>query len=87
MKSVDEMVEQMSLDEKLALIAGKDAWHISGVPSAGLSPVMITDGPHGLRKRQPRSAGIGSCDMLSSCMSYGIQLGRGGSVHGGTGAW
>ena len=25
--------------------------------------------------------------MLSSCMSYGIQLGRGCAVHGGSGTW
>ena len=64
MKSVDEMVEQMSLDEKLALIAGKDAWHISGVPSAGLSPVMITDGPHGLRKQMEGSDNLGQQESV-----------------------
>ena len=59
MKEVDEIVRRMSLDEKIALIAGSDAWHISGVPSAGLSPIMITDGPHGLRKQMEGSDNLG----------------------------
>ena len=64
MKDVDEIVRRMSLDEKIALMAGGDAWHISGVPSAGLSSVMITDGPHGLRKQMEGSDNLGQQESV-----------------------
>ena len=64
MKDVDEIVRRMSLDEKIALMAGGDAWHISGVPSAGLSPIMITDGPHGLRKQMEGSDNLGQQESV-----------------------
>ncbi len=59
MKTVDEIVKNMTLDEKIALISGMDAWHMEGVPSAGLKPVMVTDGPHGLRKQTGGSDNLG----------------------------
>ncbi len=56
---VQEIVSRMSLDEKLRLIAGKDYWHMEGVESAGLPPVMLTDGPHGLRKQAEAADHLG----------------------------
>ena len=59
MKTVDEIVKNMTRDEKIALIAGKNFWQMEGVPSAGLKPVMLTDGPHGLRKQAAAADHLG----------------------------
>lgn len=48
---IEKILSTMTLDEKIALLAGKDSWHTQGVESSGLDPVMVTDGPHGLRKQ------------------------------------
>ena len=40
MKTVDQIVRAMTLDEKIALIAGKNFWQMEGVPSAGLEQIM-----------------------------------------------
>lgn len=45
------IVAALSLEEKVRLLSGRDFWHLEAVTSAGLPAVMITDGPHGLRKQ------------------------------------
>lgn len=46
------LVQQMSLEEKAGLCSGKGFWHLKAVERLGLKSVMVTDGPHGLRKQQ-----------------------------------
>lgn len=46
----------MSLEEKALLTSGDGAWHTREV--GHLSSVMMTDGPHGLRKQSDNSDGI-----------------------------
>ena len=50
-KRAQEIVSQLSLEEKAALCTGVDFWHVGGVERFNLKPVNITDGPHGLRKQ------------------------------------
>lgn len=40
----------MSLEQKAAFVSGYDYWHLEEAPEPGLPKIMITDGPHGLRK-------------------------------------
>ena len=51
MLSVKQLVAQMTLEEKAALCQGADAWHTAGVKRLGVPGIMMTDGPHGLRKQ------------------------------------
>ncbi len=48
-----EILEKLTLEEKVGLCSGKDAWFLKGVMRADLPSIMITDGPHGLRKKAP----------------------------------
>ena len=52
MKNTD-LLSRMTLEEKVALLSGKDFWHLRGNTRLGLPELMITDGPHGLRKQNP----------------------------------
>lgn len=45
------LIAEMSLEEKASLCSGKDFWHLQGIDRLKLEPVMVTDGPHGLRKQ------------------------------------
>ncbi len=48
-----ELLSKMTLEEKVALLSGKDFWHLRGNVRLGIPELMITDGPHGLRKQNP----------------------------------
>lgn len=46
---IKEVVEQLTLEEKAALCSGIDFWHTTPIPRMGIPPIMMADGPHGLR--------------------------------------
>ena len=48
-----ELINKMTLEEKVALCSGKDGWYLKGVDRLGVPEIMLTDGPHGLRKHNP----------------------------------
>ena len=50
-------VAGLSVPQKASLCLGSDYWHTAGVSEFGIEPVMLSDGPHGLRKQpQPGEA-------------------------------
>lgn len=46
-----ELISQMTLEEKAGMCSGADFWRLKGVERLGIPSVMVTDGPHGLRKQ------------------------------------
>ncbi|WP_432562675.1 glycoside hydrolase family 3 C-terminal domain-containing protein [Kineococcus sp. SYSU DK003] len=46
-----ELLAQLTLEEKAALLDGSDFWHTEPVQRLGIPALMVTDGPHGLRKQ------------------------------------
>ena len=52
------LVQQMTVEEKASLCSGESTWFLQGVERLGLEPVMVTDGPHGLRKQDRRSSNL-----------------------------
>lgn len=52
MKHAD-LIAKMSLKQKTTLCSGKDFWHLASFPELGIPEIMVTDGPHGLRKQNP----------------------------------
>jgi beta-glucosidase len=45
------VLAQLTLEEKAALLDGSDFWHTEPVERLGVPALMVTDGPHGLRKQ------------------------------------
>ena len=56
---IQKMISEMTLEEKTALLSGKDFWHLKGVERLGIPEIMVTDGPHGLRKQAGTSDHLG----------------------------
>lgn len=46
---VDSLLEQLTLEEKVSLLAGKDFWHTVPIPRLGIPSVRVSDGPNGVR--------------------------------------
>ena len=49
---VKNVVKRMTLKEKAAMCAGADFWRTMPVERLGIPYVMVSDGPHGLRKQE-----------------------------------
>jgi beta-glucosidase len=45
------LVAEMTLEEKASLCSGKNFWLLKGIDRLEIPEIMITDGPHGLRKQ------------------------------------
>ncbi|MBE6023067.1 MAG: glycosyl hydrolase [Cellulosilyticum sp.] len=44
------LLNQLTLTEKLELLIGEDMWHTKAIERLGLDSIRMCDGPHGLRK-------------------------------------
>ncbi len=51
MKKIADLIKKMTLEEKAGLLSGLDQWHTKPVERLGVPSVMMTDGPHGMRKQ------------------------------------
>ena len=68
MINVNEIMNQLTLEEKVCLLSGHKSWHTNKVSRVGLPSIFLTDGPHGLRKKKDgdKVAGLGQTE-LSTC--------------------
>ena len=61
-----ELVARMSLEEKASLLSGADFWHTKAVERLGIRPVMVSDGPHGLRKQDDKADHLGVNESIKA---------------------
>lgn len=48
--NIDIIMKELTLEEKASLCSGLDFWHTKPVERLDIPSVMVSDGPHGLRK-------------------------------------
>jgi beta-glucosidase len=46
---VSELLAQMTLEEKISLLSGKDSWQTVSIERLHIPSITMTDGPHGVR--------------------------------------
>lgn len=65
-RDVKEIVRQMTLEEKAGMCSGKDFWHLKSVERLGIPEVMVSDGPHGLRKQAENGDHLGINESIKA---------------------
>ncbi len=52
-KQIEDLVKELTLDEKIGMIHGAGLFRTAGVPRLGIPPVKMSDGPMGVRNEFP----------------------------------
>ena len=63
---VKKLVSQMTLEEKAGLCSGQDFWHTKAIERLGIPAVMVSDGPHGLRKQDEKADHLGVNESIKA---------------------
>ena len=66
MPDIDRIVEQMTLEEKAALCTGASAWTTTPVERLGVPELLVSDGPHGVR-RVPDIHAVAAQSLPATC--------------------
>lgn len=66
-QKVHHLLNAMTLDEKIALMAGVDDWHVAGVPRLGVQGMKVTDCGHGVTL-------VGEDVSPATCLPTGIGM-------------
>ena len=65
-RDIKAIVKQMTLEEKAGMCSGEDFWHLKSVERLGIPSVMVSDGPHGLRKQDQEADHLGANDSIKA---------------------
>ena len=65
-RDVKGIIREMTLEEKVGMCSGKDFWHLKGVERLGIPEVMVSDGPHGLRKQAAEADHLGLNESIKA---------------------
>ena len=57
--NVDQLLTELTLEEKASLTLGSDFWHTAPVERLDVPAIMVSDGPHGLRAQLDEADHVG----------------------------
>jgi beta-glucosidase len=69
-KRIDALLQQMTLAEKVALLAGSSMWTTTPIERLGIPAIKVTDGPNGARG----AGGFVGGAVTAACFPVGIAL-------------
>jgi len=72
---IKNLVSQLTLEEKAGLCSGFDFWHTKPVERLNIPNVMVSDGPHGLRKQDVQVDHLGLSESIRAvCFPAGCAM-------------
>ncbi|WP_058308382.1 glycoside hydrolase family 3 C-terminal domain-containing protein [Gracilibacillus massiliensis] len=75
MQGYVDKIKEMTLEEKAGLCSGLDFWHLKGIERLEIPSVMVTDGPHGLRKQAEGADHLGIYNSVpATCFPSAVGL-------------
>ena len=67
MERIGVLLAELTTEEKVSMLAGRDMWHTTGVARLGIPELKLTDGPNGAR-------GAGTSGASAACLPVGLCL-------------
>lgn len=61
---IKDLLKKLTLEEKAALLGGKNEWETHDIPRLGIPSVVCSDGPSGVRRQE----GVGDHQGLNSSL-------------------
>ncbi len=68
MTDIDQIVSQLSLEEKVSLLSGFNSWYTNKIDRANVPSIKMSDGPNGIR-------GDSNSGKSSACFPCAISIG------------
>ena len=70
-----EIISQLTLAEKAALLSGKSVWETKDYPEKGIPSIFLSDGPHGIRKQEGEGDHLGlNASIPATCFPTAATL-------------
>lgn len=63
-EKIQNLLAELTLEEKASLCSGLNFWQTKPVERLGIPSIMVTDGPHGLRKQKQGADNLGLFDSV-----------------------
>ncbi|MDP9074703.1 MAG: glycoside hydrolase family 3 C-terminal domain-containing protein [Actinomycetota bacterium] len=74
--NIASLLSQLTLEEKAALCLGGGFWHTRSIERLGIPAIMMSDGPHGLRRQDEAADHLGlSGSVPATCFPTASALG------------
>lgn len=67
-ESLENLLRQMTLQEKVSMLAGADMWHTVAIERLGIPALKVTDGPNGARGGEMQGG------VTAACFPAGVVL-------------
>jgi beta-glucosidase len=75
MNDIEKYIRELTLEEKVSLLSGANFWNTKSIERLGIPSIILTDGPHGLRRQTGKADHLGlSQSVPATCFPTAAAL-------------